>query len=248
VKRLLILGGTGEAAALAKAAGEHFEDDLETVSSLAGRTNKPRSLPGMVRTGGFGGAEGLAQWLREAEIDMVIDATHPYAARISANARAACETLGVDRIVLWRPPWTAQPGDNWISVADAAEAAELLPRVGKRAFLALGSGQLRQFGDVAGVWLMSRVAEAPKPHSTPPGFVIVGRGPFSVDDELRLMEERDIDLLVSRNSGGEATVGKITAARRRGIPVIMLERPAPEPGEQCSDLKEVLQWVARKLD
>lgn len=248
MKRLLILGGTGEAAALAQAAGERFEGGLEIVSSLAGRTNEPRSLPGMMRTGGFGGAEGLAQWLREAEIDIVVDATHPYAARISANARAACETLGVDRIILWRPPWTAQPGDNWISVADAAEAAELLPRVGKRAFLALGSGQLRHFGDVKGVWLMSRVAEAPEPHSAPPGFVVVGRGPFGADDELRLMEERDIDLLVSRNSGGEATVGKITAARRRGIPVIMLARPAPEPGEQCSDLKEVLQWVARKLD
>jgi precorrin-6A/cobalt-precorrin-6A reductase len=120
--------------------------------------------------------------------------------------------------------------------------------VGKRAFLALGSGQLWQFGDVAGVWLMSRVAETPEPHTAPPGFVVVGRGPFDADDELRLMAEHDIDLLVSRNSGGDATVGKITAARRRGIPVIMLERPAPETGEECSDLKEILQWIAQKLD
>ena len=248
MKRLLILGGTGEAAALHEAGGERFETGLEIISSLAGRTNEPRSLPGMVRTGGFGGAEGLARWLREEDIDMVVDATHPYAVRISANARAACETLGVDRIILWRPPWTAQPGDDWIPVADAAEAAELLPSVGKRAFLALGSGQLRQFADVKGVWLMSRVAETPEPHTAPTGLVVVGRGPFDADDELRLMEEHDIDLLVSRNSGGDATVGKITAARRRGIPVIMLERPAPEPGAQCSDLKEILQWVARKLD
>ena len=289
MKRLLILGGTGEAAALHEAGGERFETGLEIVSSLAGRTTEPRSLPGTVRTGGFGGAEGLARWLREEDIDMVVDATHPYAVRISANARAACETLGVDRIILWRPPWTAQPGDDWIPVADAAEAAELLPSVGKRAFLALGSGQLRQFADVKGVWLMSRVAETPEPHTAPTGFervgidrahdqsresarhiearadspgwriaegdstqpgsglVVVDRGPFSADEELRLMEEHDIDLLVSRNSGGDATVGKITAARRRGIPVIMLERPAPEPGEQCTNLKEILQWLARNL-
>lgn len=248
MKRLLILGGTGEAAALHEAAIERFEAGLEIVSSLAGRTYEPRTLPGMVRTGGFGGAEGLARWLREEEIDMVVDATHPYAARISANARIACETAGVDRTILWRAAWTAQPGDDWIQVADAAEAAELLPRVGKRAFLALGSGQLWQFAGVKGVWLISRVAEMPESHSAPPGFVVVGRGPFDAGDELRLMEARDIDVLVSRNSGGEATVGKITAARRRGIPVIMLERPAPEPGELCSDFKEVLQWIAGKLD
>lgn len=248
MKRLLILGGTGEAAALHEAAAEQFENSLEIVSSMAGRTCLPRSLPGIVRTGGFGGAEGLARWLREEGINMLVDATHPYAARISANARIACELSGVDRIILWRPPWTAQPGDNWITVADAAEAAELLPRTGKRAFLALGSGQLWEFGDVKGVWLMSRVAETPEPHTAPPGFVVVGRGPFDANDELRLMEERDIDVLVSRNSGGGATVGKITAARRRAIPVIMIRRPEPEPGEQCSVLKEILQWVAQKLD
>lgn len=263
MKRLLILGGTGEAAALAQAAIERFEARLEIVSSLAGRTNEPRSLPGAVRTGGFGGAEGLARWLRDEDIDMVVDATHPNAVRISANARAACEMSGVARIILWRPPWTAQPGDDWISVANTAEAAELLPSVGKRAFLALGSGELWRFADVKDVWLMSRVAETPEPHTASPGLervaegdstqpgsglVVVGRGPFDAEDELRLMEERDIDVLVSRNSGGKATVGKIIAARRRGIPVIMIKRPAPEPGEQCSDLKEILQWVARKLD
>ena len=248
MKRLLILGGTGEAAALAQAAGARFETGLEIVSSLAGRTSEPRPLPGTVRTGGFGGSEGLARWLRESEIDLLVDATHPYATRISTNARAACETAGVVRIMLWRPPWTAQPGDNWISVADAAEAAALLPSIGTRAFLALGAGQLWQFGNVKGVWLMSRVAETPESHSTPRGFILVGRGPFDADDELRLMADHDIDVLVSRNSGGSATVGKIIAARRRGIPVIMIERPAPEAGERFSDIEEVLQWIERKLD
>lgn len=247
MKRLLILGGTGEAAALARDAGERFAAGLEIVSSLAGRTNDPRPLPGRVRTGGFGGAEGLARWLRGEGIDMVVDATHPYAVRISVNARVACAASGVARIMLWRPPWTAQPGDNWIPAADAAAAAALLPGVGKRAFLALGSGQLRYFADVKGLWLMSRLAEAPG--TAPPGVtVVVGRGPFDAGDELRLLEEQSIDVVVSRNSGGDATVGKITAARRRAIPVIMLERPAPEPGEHYSDLQEVLRWIERKLD
>ena len=248
MKRLLILGGTGEAAALHEAAAARFGDNLGIVSSRAGRTFEPRSLPGMVRSGGFGGAAGLARWLGEEEIDMVVDATHPYAAQISANARAACEALGIDRVTLWRPPWAPQHGDNWITVPDTAAAAAILPRYGKRAFLALGSGQLWQFAGVKGVWLMSRVAETPEPHNAPPGFVVVGRGPFDPDDEMRLMEEQDIDLLVSRNSGGEATVGKIIAARRRGIPVIMLDRPTPEPGERCSELQEVMEWIARRLD
>jgi precorrin-6A/cobalt-precorrin-6A reductase len=248
VKRLLILGGTGEAAALHEAAIERFGAGLEIVSSLAGRTCLPRALPGTVRTGGFGGAEGLARWLREAEIDIVVDATHPHAARIADNARAACEASGVARIILWRQPWTARPGDNWISVADAAEAANRLAGVGKRAFLALGSGELWRFADVKDVWLMSRVAETPAPDTAPPGFVVVGRGPFDAEDELRLLAKHDIDVLVSRDSGGDATVGKITAARRRGIPVIMIKRPAPEPGERCSNFKEALQWIERNLD
>ncbi len=248
MKRLLILGGTGEAAALHKAGIERFEDRLEIVSSLAGRTCRPRTLPGTVRTGGFGGADGLARWLREEKIHMVVDATHPYAAHIAANARAACEASGVARIILWREPWTARPDDNWIQVADAGEAAKVLPSVGRRAFLALGSGELWQFADVRGVWLMSRVAETPAPDAAPPGFVVVARGPFDAEDELRLLAEQDIDVLVSRNSGGDATVGKIAAARKRGIPVIMIKRPAPEPGERCSTIEEVLQWIERKLD
>jgi precorrin-6A/cobalt-precorrin-6A reductase len=247
LKRLLILGGTGEAAALHEAGIERFEARLEIVSSLAGRTCKPRALPGTVRTGGFGGADGLARWLRKADIDMVVDATHPYAVRISANARLACEGSGVARLVLWREPWTAQPGDKWIQVANVAAAAKVLSSVGKRAFLALGSGELRQFADVKGVWLMSRVAETPAPEAAPPGFVVVDRGPFDAEDELHLLAEQDIDVLVSRNSGGDATVGKIAAARQRGIPVIMIKRPASEPGEQCSTIEEVLQWIERKL-
>ena len=133
-------------------------------------------------------------------------------------------------------------------MADTAEAAALLASVGQRAFLALGSGELSLFSDLQGVWLMSRVAETPAPDVALPGFVVVGRGPFDAEEELRLLTEQEIDVLVSRNSGGDATVGKIAAARRRGIPVIMIKRPVPEPGERCSEIEEVLQWIERKLD
>jgi precorrin-6A/cobalt-precorrin-6A reductase len=248
MRRLLILGGTGEAAVLLEAALARFGNRLEIISSMAGRTTEPRALPGIQRTGGFGGWQGLARWLLEERISMVVDATHPYAKQISANARAACRAAGVPRIILWRPPWIPEPGDNWIPAGDAAEAAELVPGLGKRVFLALGSGESEKFRTVKAVSLVSRVAETPEPHSAPPGFVVVAKGPFDVEDELRLMEKHDIDLLVSRNSGGTATVGKIIAARRRGIPVIMLQRPAPEAGERSSDLQEILEWIARKLD
>lgn len=248
MKRLLILGGTGEGAALHEEVRKKFGERLEPVSSQAGRTEAPRTLDGTVRRGGFGGAEGLLHWLHEEKIDMVVDATHPFAARISANAREACEIAAIDRAVLWRPPWVAERGDNWIPAADAAEAAAILPRLGRRAFISLGSNQIKAFAGLHGVWTMTRVAETPPPDRKPPGFVVVGRGPFDTEDELRLMEEQDIDVLVSRNSGGQATVGKILAARRRGIPVVMLERPAPEPGERYSDLKEVMQWIERRLD
>lgn len=249
MKRLLILGGTGEAAALHEALVRAFADKgLEVISSLAGRTVAPRLPSGKVRRGGFGGAEGLARWLGEDAIDMIVDATHPYAARISANARVACEKAGVARVTLQRAPWEPQAGDNWIDVPDAAAAAAILPSVGRRAFLALGAGELALFRDVPGVWLMSRVAEAPDPRSPPPGLIIVARGPFDAEAELRLLRERAIDVLVSRNSGGNATVGKIAAARELGIPVVMITRPPREPGECLSDITEVLQWVSRRLD
>jgi precorrin-6A/cobalt-precorrin-6A reductase len=249
MKRLLILGGTGEATALHDALAQDFGDEgLEVVSSLAGRTAAPRMPSGKVRRGGFGGAGGLARWLREHEIDMVVDATHPYAVQISANAHAACTMAGVERVLLWRQPWTPQPGDNWINVPDAATAAEILPSVGRRAFLALGVGELSLFRDVPGVWLMSRVAERPDPQSPAPGLVIVARGPFDAEAELRLLREQAIDVLVSRNSGGDATVGKIAAARELGIPVVMIDRPPREAGQRFSEVKEVLQWVSERMD
>jgi precorrin-6A/cobalt-precorrin-6A reductase len=245
--RLLILGGTGEGAALAFAAQRRFGDRAEIISSLAGRTRQPRALPGRVRTGGFGGAEGLARYLRDMRIDLVVDATHPYATQISANARAACEAVEVSRLMLLRPPWTKQAGDNWIGVSDVAEAARRIPGLGSRVFLALGSGDVSAFAGLLGVFLLLRVAERPDRLLLPGAEWIVGRGPFVEADEFRLLTEWRIDVVVSRNSGGTATVGKIAAARRLAIPVIMIERPSPEAGTRMGDIEETVEWIAGKL-
>ncbi len=247
MKRLLILGGTGDAAALAEAVQQSFGDGIETINSLAGRTRQPRELAGRVRTGGFGGPDGLARYLRETRVDLVVDATHPYATQISANAQAACEAAGVPRLMLVRPPWTRQAGDNWIVVSDAAEAAARVPEFGSRAFLTLGSGDVSAFAGLDGVCLLLRVAEEPEQLPLPGAELVVGRGPFREADEQRLLTEWRIDVIVSRNSGGPATSAKITAARRLAIPVIMIERPPPEPGQRAGDIEEAVEWIAEKL-
>lgn len=246
--RLLILGGTGDAAVLAAAVHRRFGERVEIVNSLAGRTRCPRALPGRVRTGGFGGACGLARYLREAPIDLVVDATHPYATRISANARAACEDAGVPRLMQLRPPWTQQAGDRWHSVPDAAAAARLVPEIGRRALLALGSGEVSAFAGLPGVFLLVRVAEDPGRPPPPGAEWIVARGPFDEGDERRLLTDRRIDVVVSRNSGGTATAGKIVAARGLAIPVVMIQRPPPEPGTRTHDIEETIRWISERLD
>ncbi len=245
--RLLILGGTGEAAALAEAVRRRFGERVEIVSSLAGRTRRPRALPGTVRTGGFGGADGLERYLRKTQTDLVVDATHPYAARITSSARAACAAADVPRVMLLRPPWAPQAGDRWIAVPDAAEAARRLPELGRRAFVALGSGTVSAFAGVEGVFLLLRTTETPAGPPMPGAEWIVGRGPFRETDELRLLRDRRIDVIVSRNSGGTGTVGKIAAARKLAIPVIMIDRPAPEPGERTVTVEETIEWIEEKL-
>ena len=245
--RLLILCGTGDAAALAESVQQRLGDRIEIISSLAGRTRQPRALPGRVRTGGFGGADGLAHYLREVGIGLVVDATHPYAARISANAGKACAAACVPRLLLLRPPWTMQAGDTWVVVSDAAEAARRVPEFGCRAFLALGSGDVSAFAGLEGVFLLLRVAEEPDRPPLPGAEWIVGRGPFGEAAELRLLIARRIDVIVSRNSGGTATLGKIAAARRLALPVIMIERPVPEPGTRVCEIEEAVEWITGRL-
>ena len=247
-RRLLILGGTAEAAALAREAAAAFGDRVEIITALAGRTREPAALPGTVRSGGFGGAKGLADYLAAEGIAMVVDATHPFATAISDHARTACDKAAVPRLVLARPPWRKQRGDRWIEVDDVAGAAAELRRLGGRALVTVGVKELDAFAGLGGVFCLVRLIEPPaKPLRLADYEVITGRGPFTVAGERRLLAGHRIDVVVSKASGGGATRAKITAARELGLPVIMVRRPAAPPGERVSRVPAALGWIAERL-
>ncbi|GAA4685770.1 cobalt-precorrin-6A reductase [Phytohabitans rumicis] len=236
--RLLILGGTGEARALALAcAGWHV------VTSLAGRVRDPRLPAGQVRIGGFGGPEGLATWLAEQRIDAVVDATHPFASRISASARAATAQTGVPLLALHRPGWTAEPGDDWRRVPTVAQAAAALPGLGKRVMLTTGRQSLAVFAPLD-LWFLIRTVDPPEPPLPARHLLLLDRGPYTVDGEAALMREQAIDVLVTKDSGGEMTAAKLVAARQLGLPVVMVDRPAPAAVVPAvSTVDEAVAWL-----
>lgn len=244
--RLLILGGTAEARLLA--ARTAAIPGLVTVTSHAGRTRQPRVPAGELRSGGFGGVDGLAEYLAREGVDLAIDATHPFAARISAHAAAACARTATPLVALRRPQWRAGPGDSWIGVDDMEAAAAALDDRFGRVFLAVGGNELACFAGLAGKWFLVRLVEPP---SAPPGLadceVVIGRGPFAVADEKRLMTDRAIDGVVSKNSGGDATYAKIAAARELGLPVVMVRRPPPPEGETVEGVDAAVAWLSERL-
>ncbi|MFD5073658.1 cobalt-precorrin-6A reductase [Streptomyces sp. NPDC058371] len=220
---ILLLGGTTEARELA--ARLAARTGVRVTTSLAGRVARPGALEGDVRIGGFGGAEGLAAWLREHQVDAVVDATHPFAEGITANAARAAAATGVPAVVLRRPGWQPQADDRWHPVASLTAAAELLPGLGRRVFLTTGRLGLAAFADLAGLRFLVRSVEAPEPPMPPHTRVLLARGPFTVPDETALLREHRIDVLVTKDSGGEATSAKLTAARALGLPVVVVRRP-----------------------
>jgi precorrin-6A/cobalt-precorrin-6A reductase len=220
--RVLVLAGTGEASALVAAL--HARKGIEVVSSLAGRTRVPVPPPGRVRSGGFGGAGGLAAMLGEERIDAVVDATHPFAARITAHAAAASAAAGVPLVVLRRPGWTEGPGDDWRRVPDLEAAAALLPGLGERVFLATGRGRLAPFAALP-LWFLLRTVDPPGPPLPARCHVVLARGPFALDGERALLREHRVDVVVTKDSGGTATAAKLVAARERGLSVVVVDRP-----------------------
>ncbi|MFP3986654.1 cobalt-precorrin-6A reductase [Streptomyces sp. E11-3] len=242
---LLILGGTTEARRLASAVAGRPE--LRVTSSLAGRVARPGELPGEVRIGGFGGADGLADWLRTHQVDALVDATHPFAEAISAHAAQAAATTGVPLLALRRPGWQPGPGDRWHPVGSLDEAAALLPELGgKRIFLTTGRLGLPAFAALDGLHFVVRSVEEPEPPLPRHAEIILDRGPFTVDGERDLLRERRIDVLVTKDSGGAATVAKLVAARELGVPVVVVGRPAPPPGVPvATDVGDVLPWLDR---
>ncbi len=245
-KRVLILGGTAEAAALARALAEDAR--VSATTSLAGRTRAPAALPGAVRRGGFGGAQALADYLKTRAVDLLVDATHPFAARISRNAVQACAAAGVPRLVLTRAPWTARDGDRWTRVPDAASARAALPGLGRRVFLTIGRQELSAFAGLDAVWFLVRLVEPPEdPIPLEDYHLVLGRGPFSLERETTLLREHGIEAVVSKNSGGPGTYAKIEAARALDLPVLMVERPALPAGETVESVAAALAWLERRL-
>lgn len=240
--KALILGGTTEATALARRLAGHPAIVAEV--SLAGRTARPVLPPLPTRIGGFGGAEGLAAYLAEQRIAAVVDATHPFAARISANAVAACARAGVPLLVLTRAAWTAGPDDRWIGVPDMAAAADALRPLGRTVFLTVGRQELAPFAAVPDKRYLIRAVDPPDPMPDLPDHqIILDRGPYTLEGELALLAEHRIDALVSKNSGGTATAAKLEAARRLGLPVVMVERPPATGSATVHEVAAALAWL-----
>jgi precorrin-6A/cobalt-precorrin-6A reductase len=236
--RVLLLGGTSEGRALAT----RLDQEIDVVSSLAGRVPDPALPVGEVRIGGFGGVEGMRRWLVESKVDAVVDATHPYAATITANAAVVCCELGLPHLVLARPAW---PRGDAIGVGSDAEAAEtVVAERYSRIFLTTGRSGTAAFADVD-AWFLIRAVTAPDPDTLPPHHqLVLSRGPYHYDDEVALLRGYRIDALVTKNSGGQMTRPKLEAAAALGVPVVMVDRP-PLPGgvTTVSTVDDAVEWV-----
>ena len=238
--RILILGGTGEARELA---AELVAAGADVISSLAGRVSQPRLPDGQVRVGGFGGAEGLAAFLREEGITHLIDATHPFAATITANAALAAADTGAPRLVLRRPGWEADP--SWERVAGIREAAEAVARwPGESVFLTTGRRDLDAFASDDSHRYLVRTVDPPEGAVPPRMTLLLDRGPYTVEGETALMREHRIGLLVTKNSGGPMTAAKLTAARDLGVLVVMVRRPPlPSDTTVAATVPGALRWL-----
>jgi precorrin-6A/cobalt-precorrin-6A reductase len=246
MSRVLILGGTTEARALAARLAER--GDLEVVLSLAGRTVSPIPQPVPVRRGGFGGASGLADYLTEQRIDAMIDATHPYAIVISAHASAAARTSGVSFVALRRPPWRAVGGDRWDDAADVGEAVRMLEDRPRRVFVALGRSELAPLVKAPQhFYLIRSIDPVDPPLPLPHAAYVTARGPFSETDDRALLVEHAIDTVIAKNSGGAASYGKIAAARALGIALIMVRRPPAPDAPAVETVDEAIAWLDHAL-
>jgi len=239
--RALILGGTGDANQLANALADAR---IDAIYSYAGRTQIPLGHSVPVRVGGFGGAQGLADFIKQENITHLIDATHPFAAEMSRNAVEASVIARIALIALERAPWIRLPGDRWVEVADIEAAVAALPETRAHVFLAIGRQHLAPFVAKPQHAYTLRFVDAPEgalplPHAD----VIVSRGPFTLEDDRELMRSRGIEWLVARNSGGTGARAKIDAARELDLPVIMIARPLLPERKRAESVEEVLAWL-----
>jgi precorrin-6A/cobalt-precorrin-6A reductase len=240
--KVLILGGTTEASALAREIAGDAR--LAPLLSLAGRTTSPRPQPIPTRTGGFGGVEGLVRFLRDEQMEAVVDATHPYADQMSAHAVAACSAAGLPLASLVRREWQRHADDRWQVVADTAAAAQALGAEPRRVFLSLGRQDLHVFAEAPQHHYLARLIEPPEQATLPPDLRLVqARGPFDRPAEERLLRDERIEVMVSKNAGGAATYAKIEAARALGLPVVMIARPHKPAGVVVTEVEACVRWL-----
>ena len=219
---------------------------IGAVYSYGGRTRAPADQPLPTRIGGFGGASGLADYVRRERITHVIDATHPFAAEMSRNAVEACTETATPLIALERAPWTKAPGDNWIEVVDVNAAVAALPEVPANVFLAIGRQHIAPFATKPQHTYTLRFVDPPEAPLPFAADMIVSRGSFTLDGELELLRTRGIAWIVARNSGGDGARAKIDAARRLGLPVIMISRPELPARLRVESVVEVMQWLGHR--
>lgn len=237
-----MLGGTTEATALCQALSAA---GLRGMISFAGRVARPVRQPLPQRIGGFGGVAGLAAYLRAEAITHVIDATHPFAAQMSRNAVEACAQTQVPLVALTRAPWSARTGDRWTAVPDIVGSVAALDRPPARVMLAIGRMNLPAFAPHPQHFYLLRLVDPPQtPPPLPDHHIVVDRGPFTTADDLALMKAHRIDLIVSKNAGGQGAYAKIIAARELGVPVIMIDRPHLPARHELHDTRAVLDWIA----
>jgi len=243
---ILILGGTTEASALAAALAER---GLATTLSYAGRVANPKPQPVDVRIGGFGGVEGLAAYLRDAGVTHLVDATHPFAAQMSANAVAATAQTGVAHLALTRPAWVPEAGDRWQYVPDIAGAVVALAGPARRVMLGLGRMHVDAFAAQPQHHYLLRFVDPPREAiGLPHRDIVVDRGPFTVESDTALMRAHAIDLVVCKNAGGRGAEAKLIAARALGLPVLMIDRPHLPERTEVHDVAAVLRWIDHTAD
>lgn len=239
--RVLVLGGTLDASRLAQALAKAGVDGI---FSYAGRTSAPIAQPLPTRVGGFGGVAGLQAFLQTERITHVVDATHPFAAQMSSNAVQACASAGVPLLALERPAWQAQSGDVWQHVPDIAAAVQALPTEPARVFLAIGRQHLAPFLACTQHWYLLRLVDPVLDLPAERGQVVLDRGPFTVEGDRTLLQAYGITHIASKNSGGAGAQAKLTAARERSLPVILIDRPFIAARPTVGDVDQVLQWIA----